>query len=78
MTVKGLEPEMHSMIEQHQQEIQELRRAHIQELQETESRAMRKSNQQLEQLRIELTDIHEKTLMKEKDILAARQLYIYR
>lgn len=72
MTVKGLEPELHNMMEQHQQEIQELRRAHIKELQDTELRAMRRSNQQLEQLRIELTDSHEKMLAKEKDILAAR------
>jgi len=72
MTVKGLEPELHSMVEQHQQEIQELRRAHIKELQDAELRAMRRANQQLEQLRIELTDNHEKLLSKEKDILAAR------
>lgn len=72
MTVKGLEPELHNMMEQHQQEIQELRRAHIKELQDAELRAMRRSNQQLEQLRIELTDSHEKMLTKEKDILAAR------
>lgn len=72
MTVKGLEPELHSMMEQHQQEIQELRRAHIKELQDTELRALRRSNQQLEQLRIELTDSHEKMLSKEKDILVAR------
>ncbi|XP_011640901.2 LOW QUALITY PROTEIN: centrosomal protein of 131 kDa [Pogonomyrmex barbatus] len=72
MTVKGLEPELHNMMEQHQQEIQELRRAHIKELQDTELRAMRRSNQQLEQLRIELTDSHEKMLAKEKDILTTR------
>lgn len=72
MTVKGLEPELHNMMEQHQQEIQELRRTHIKELQDTELRAMRRSNQQLEQLRIELTESHEKMLVKEKDILAAR------
>lgn len=72
MTVKGLEPELHNMMEQHQQEIQELRRMHIKELQDTELRAMRRSNQQLEQLRIELTESHEKMLVKEKDILAAR------
>ncbi|KAH0952523.1 hypothetical protein HN011_001814 [Eciton burchellii] len=72
MTVKGLEPELHSMVEQHQQEIQELRRAHIKELQDAELRTMRRANQQLEQLRIELTDSHEKLLSKEKDILAAR------
>ncbi|EFN74317.1 5-azacytidine-induced protein 1 [Camponotus floridanus] len=65
MTVKGLEPELHNMMEQHQREIQELRRAHIKELQDTELRAMRRSNQQLEQLRIELTDNHEK-IYKEK------------
>ncbi|XP_018317390.1 centrosomal protein of 131 kDa [Mycetomoellerius zeteki] len=72
MTVKGLEPELHNMMEQHQQEIQELRRAHIKELQDTELRVMRRSNQQLEQLRIELTDSHEKMLAKEKNILATR------
>lgn len=72
MTVKGLEPELHNMMEQHQQEIQELRRAHIKELQDTELRVMRKSNQHLEQLRIELTDTHEKILAKEKETLAAR------
>lgn len=72
MTVKGLEPELHNMIEKHQQEIQELRRVHIKDLQDAELRAMRRSNQQLEQLRIELTDSHDKLLAKEKDILAAR------
>ncbi|XP_011697449.1 PREDICTED: LOW QUALITY PROTEIN: centrosomal protein of 131 kDa-like [Wasmannia auropunctata] len=72
MTVKGLEPELHNMMEQHQQEIQELRRTHIKDLQDMELRAMRRSNQQLEQLRIELTDSHEKILAKEKDILVAR------
>ncbi|XP_032686822.1 centrosomal protein of 131 kDa [Odontomachus brunneus] len=72
MTVKGLEPELHNMMEQHQREIQELRRAHIKELQDVELRALRRSNQQLEQLRIELTDSHEKLLTKEKDILMAR------
>ncbi|XP_072751633.1 centrosomal protein of 131 kDa [Anoplolepis gracilipes] len=72
MTVKGLEPELHNMMEQHQREIQELRRAHIKELQDAELRAMRRSNQQLEQLRIELTDNHEKMLAKEKDILTIR------
>jgi len=73
MTVKGLEPELHNMMEQHQREIQELRRAHIKELQDTELRAMRRSNQQLEQLRIELTDNHEKMLAKEKNILTTRR-----
>ncbi|XP_019696478.1 centrosomal protein of 131 kDa isoform X2 [Harpegnathos saltator] len=72
MTVKGLEPELHSMMEQHQREIQELRRAHIKELQDMELRTLRRSNQQLEQLRIELTDNHEKLLTKEKDMLTAR------
>lgn len=72
MTVKGLEPELHNMMEQHQQEIQELRRGHIKELQDAELRALRKSNQQLEQLRIELGDSYEKMLTKEKDMLAAR------
>lgn len=72
MTVKGLEPELHNMMEQHQRELQELRRAHMKELQDAELRALRRSNQQLEQLRIELTDSHEKLLTKEKDILASR------
>lgn len=70
--MKGLEPELHNMIEQHHQEIQELRLAHIKESQDTELRALRKANQQLEQLRIELTDSHEIMLAKEKDTLMAR------
>lgn len=72
MTIKGLEPEIHNMMEQHQREIQELKRTHIQEVQDAELCAMRRSNQQLEQLRIELTDNHEKLLAKEKNILTAR------
>ncbi|XP_012263429.2 centrosomal protein of 131 kDa [Athalia rosae] len=72
MTVKGLEPELRSMIEQHQQELQEIRSAHIKELQDTELRTIRRSNQQLEQLRLELTSSHEKLLSNEKDILKTR------
>ncbi|XP_023290362.1 centrosomal protein of 131 kDa isoform X2 [Orussus abietinus] len=72
MTVKGLEPELRSMVEQHQQEIQEIRSAHAQELQDVELRCIRRSNQQLEQLRLELTAGHEKMLASEKDLLHAR------
>ncbi|XP_046412848.1 centrosomal protein of 131 kDa [Neodiprion fabricii] len=72
MTVKGLEPELRSMVEQHQQELQEIRSAHIKELQDTELRTIRRSNQQLEQLRLELTASHEKLLSSEKDILRTR------
>ncbi|XP_014610786.1 PREDICTED: centrosomal protein of 131 kDa-like [Polistes canadensis] len=72
MTVKGLEPELRSMVEQHQLEIQEIRRAHMKELQDTELRVIRRSNQQLEQLRLELTDSNEKVLASEKNILWTR------
>ncbi|XP_066602779.1 centrosomal protein of 131 kDa-like [Prorops nasuta] len=69
MTVKGLEPELRNMVEQHQEELQQIRTAHMKELQETELRAIRRMNQNLEQLRIELTASHEKILANEKEIL---------
>lgn len=72
MTVKGLEPELRSMVEQHQLEIQEIRSAHVKELQDSELRVIRRSNQQLEQLRLELTASHEKVLASEKNILWTR------
>ncbi|XP_047354936.1 centrosomal protein of 131 kDa [Vespa velutina] len=72
MTVKGLEPELRSMVEQHQLEIQEIRSTHIKELQDSELRIIRRSNQQLEQLRLELTASHEKVLASEKNILWTR------
>ncbi|XP_034951729.1 centrosomal protein of 131 kDa-like isoform X2 [Chelonus insularis] len=72
MTVKGLEPELRNMIDQHQQEIQEIRSTHMKELQEVELRAIRRSNQQLEQLRIELTDSHNKVLIDEKEAIRLR------
>ncbi|XP_015182912.1 PREDICTED: centrosomal protein of 131 kDa [Polistes dominula] len=72
MTVKGLEPELRSMVEQHQLEIQEIRRAHMKELQDTELRVIRRSNQQLEQLRLELTASNDKLLASEKNILWTR------
>ncbi|KAG7212680.1 hypothetical protein KM043_012959 [Ampulex compressa] len=72
MTVKGLEPELRSMVDRHQQEVQEIRSAHIKELQDAELRLIRRSNQQLEELRLELTASHEKILANEKDILSQR------
>ncbi|XP_026673726.1 centrosomal protein of 131 kDa isoform X2 [Ceratina calcarata] len=72
MTVKGLEPELRNMMEQHAEEVQRLRNAHVKELQDAELRIVRRSNQQLEQLRIELTASHERMLTNEKSILWAR------
>lgn len=72
MTVKGLEPELRNMIDQHQKEIQDIRSAHMKELQDVELRAIRRSNQQLEQLRIELTASHDKILLSEKEALRLR------
>ncbi|XP_076652034.1 centrosomal protein dilatory [Halictus rubicundus] len=72
MTVKGLEPELRSMTEQHAEEIQGLRNAHMKELQDVELRVIRRSNQQLEQLRLELTASHERMVTNEKDILWSR------
>ncbi|XP_076235828.1 centrosomal protein dilatory [Calliopsis andreniformis] len=72
MTVKGLETELRNMMEQHSEEIQGLRNAHMKELQDTELRAIRRSNQQLEQLRLELTASHDRMLSNEKNILWTR------
>lgn len=72
MTVKGLEPELRNMMEQHAEEIQKLRNLHMKELQDTELRIIRRSNQQLEQLRLELTASHERMLANEKNILWTR------
>ncbi|XP_076230569.1 centrosomal protein dilatory isoform X4 [Nomia melanderi] len=72
MTVKGLEPELRKMMEQHSEEIQNLRNLHMKELQDTELRVIRRSNQQLEQLRLELTSSHERMVANEKSILWAR------
>ncbi|XP_033317880.1 centrosomal protein dilatory isoform X1 [Bombus vancouverensis nearcticus] len=72
MTVKGLEPELRNMTEQHAEEIQKLRNIHMKELQDTELRIIRHSNQQLEQLRLELMASHERMLANEKNILWTR------
>ncbi|XP_060830202.1 centrosomal protein of 131 kDa isoform X1 [Bombus pascuorum] len=72
MTVKGLEPELRNMTEQHAEEIQKLRNIHMKELQDTEFRIIRHSNQQLEQLRLELMASHERMLANEKNILWTR------
>ncbi|XP_050597144.1 centrosomal protein of 131 kDa isoform X2 [Bombus affinis] len=72
MTVKGLEPELRNMTEQHAEEIQKLRNIHMKELQDTELRIIRHSNQQLEQLRLELIASHERMLANEKNILWTR------
>ncbi|OAD61988.1 5-azacytidine-induced protein 1 [Eufriesea mexicana] len=72
MTVKGLEPELRNMMEQHAEEIQRLRNVHMKELQDTELRIIRRSNEQLEQLRLELTGSHERMLTNEKNILWTR------
>lgn len=70
--MKGLEPELRKMMEQHSEEIQNLRNVHMKELQDTELRVIRRSNQQLEQLRLELTSTHERMVASEKTILWAR------
>ncbi|XP_076640367.1 centrosomal protein of 131 kDa-like [Colletes latitarsis] len=72
MTVKGLEPELRNMMEKHAEEIQRLRNVHMKELQDAELRIIRRSNQQLEQLRLELTESHERMLTNEKNILWTR------
>ncbi|CAG5089456.1 Similar to cep131: Centrosomal protein of 131 kDa (Danio rerio) [Cotesia congregata] len=50
-TVKGLEPELRNMIDAHQKEVLEIRSVHMKELQDVELRAIRRANQQLEELR---------------------------
>lgn len=63
---------MRNMMEQHTEEIQGLRNTHMKELQDAELRAIRRSSQQLEQLRLELTASHERMLANEKNILWTR------
>lgn len=70
--MKGLEAELRNMMEQHTEEIQGLRNTHMKELQDAELRAIRRSSQQLEQLRLELTASHERMLANEKNILWTR------
>ncbi|XP_076683839.1 centrosomal protein dilatory [Andrena cerasifolii] len=72
MTVKGLEPELRQMMGQHAEEVQNLRNVHMKELQDAELRIIRRSNQQLEQLRLELSASHERMLASEKNILWTR------
>ena len=74
MTVKGLEPELRGMVEQHQQEIQDIRSTHMKELQDVELRTIRRSNQQLEQLRLELTASHDKIVASEREALRVRSI----
>ncbi|XP_029049631.1 centrosomal protein of 131 kDa isoform X1 [Osmia bicornis bicornis] len=72
MTVKGLESELHNMMEQHAEEIQRLRNVHMKELQDVELRTIRRSNEQLEQLRLELTASQERMMTNEKNLLWTR------
>lgn len=72
MTVKGLEPELRNMMEKHAEEILALRNVHMKELQDSELRIIRRSNQQLEQLRLELSDSYDRMLNNEKNLLSSR------
>ncbi|CAD6230888.1 GSCOCG00006868001-RA-CDS [Cotesia congregata] len=71
-TVKGLEPELRNMIDAHQKEVLEIRSVHMKELQDVELRAIRRANQQLEELRLELTASHDKVLAGEKEAMRLR------
>lgn len=70
--MKGLESELHNMMEQHAEEIQRLRNVHMKELQDVELRTIRRSNEQLEQLRLELVASHERMMSNEKNLLWTR------
>ncbi|XP_021928716.1 centrosomal protein of 131 kDa-like isoform X3 [Zootermopsis nevadensis] len=72
MTVKSLEPELERMNTRHQQELSDLRLLHKQELDDLEIRASRKTSQQMEQLRDQLTAEKEQALAKEKELLSQR------
>jgi 5-azacytidine-induced protein 1 len=72
MTVKGLEPELERMNTRHQQELSDLRLLHKQELDDLELRASRKTAQQMEQLRDQLTAEKEEALAKERELLRQR------
>lgn len=64
------------MLDQHQKEIQDLKSLHMKELQDMELRNIRRTNQQLEQLRLELTESYDKILNEEK-LSIKRRLNIF-
>ncbi|XP_069695012.1 calponin homology domain-containing protein DDB_G0272472 isoform X2 [Periplaneta americana] len=72
MTVKGLEPELQRMNTRHEQELADLRLLHKQELEELEARAVRKTAQQMDQLRDQMNAEKEEALAKEKELLRKR------
>lgn len=70
--MKGLEPELERMNARHQQELSDLRLLHKQELDDLELRASRKTAQQMEKLRDQLTAEKEEALAKERELLRQR------
>ncbi|KAK9731361.1 hypothetical protein QE152_g13702 [Popillia japonica] len=72
LTVKSLEPELQSMTLRHQQEITDLRALHTKELEDLELKAARKTQQQCEALRQQLTEEREKALAHEREIVRQR------
>lgn len=70
--MKSLEPELQSMTLRHQQEITDLRALHTKELEDLELKAARKTQQQCEALRQQLTEEREKALAHEREIVRQR------
>lgn len=72
LTVKSIEPELQNMTSRHQQEIADLRSLHKREIEDLELRAARKTQQQCELLREQLTMEREKAIAHEREILRQR------
>lgn len=72
MTVKSIEPELQNMTSRHQQEIADLRSLHKREIEDLELKAARKTQQQCELLREQLSLEREKAIAHEREILRQR------
>lgn len=72
MTVKSIEPELQNMTARHQQELADLRSLHKREIEDLELKAARKTQQQCELLREQLTLEREKAIAHEREVLRQR------
>lgn len=72
MTVKSIEPELQNMAARQEQEIANLRSLHKREIEDLELKAARKTQQQCEVLREQLSLEREKAIAQEREIIRQR------
>lgn len=70
--MKSIEPELQSMTSRHQQEIADLRLLHKREIEDLELKAARKTQQQCEKIREQLTLERERAIAHEREVLRQR------